>query len=294
MSSQSAQLVMGPIRFTFDGVAAPDVRYLGWAYRDFFGIGCVDDSSRVQVSLPVALMEGSPVFPPREPDFSAGHNWALWDEGAILRFCSGFADRPRPRFTCELDASMAACRLYVDGDLRDAPLRYPLDQVLAWGLLGRCQGLLVHAAGVVRDGAGYVLAGRSGAGKSTLSGFCQEEGWEVLNDDRVILHPDPRTGQWLVSGTPWHGSGCFARNRTVPLQGVYLLEQDLQDRTTLMADRDARMGLLDVASIAWFSESWSQATLDALTRLCKEVRVFRLHFRRSGAAVALLGEEMAA
>jgi hypothetical protein len=181
--------------------------------------------------------------------------------------------------------TLDACDLYVDGSLSDSPLKYPMDQILTWGLLGQCNGLLLHAAGVVRDGVGYVLAGRSGAGKSTLSGFCQDCGWEILNDDRVIVHPDPVTGQWLVSGTPWHGSGRFACNRTVPLVGIYLLAQDHINAACPLPEREARYLLMDVAGIAWFSEAWSQAALDTLVRICAEVPVCRLHFTRSAAAV---------
>jgi hypothetical protein len=294
MKRECPQLAIGPVRFAFEGAVAPGVRYPGWAYRDFFGRGCVDAVSMVQVTLPVSLMDGKPVLPSRTPDFAADRNWTFWDEGDVLRFCSGFAGREIPRFACEVGTDMMACRLFVDGDVTDAPLRYPLDQVLTWGLLGRCNGILLHAAAVVCDGAGYVLAGRSGAGKSTLSGFCQDAGWEVLNDDRVILHPDPLTGRWLVSGTPWHGSGAFASNRTVPLQGIYLLEQSARNAMRPLPGREARMEMLDVAAIAWFSEGWSQVALDAVERVSRDVPVFRFCFQRSVAALSLFGLEVAA
>lgn len=290
MSLADPQLCVGPLRFLFAGESGRQVCYGDWAYRGFFSAVGQDVSLASPVTLTILLAGGMPDMPERAPDFLSGRNWAAWNRSGGMRFCSGFAGRERPRFACDLASSLDECILHVDGSLADAPLRYPLDQILTWGLLGTCGGVLLHAAAVEHDGVGYVLAGRSGAGKSTLSGFCHASGWDILNDDRVIVHPDPVSGQWLVSGTPWHGTGCFARNRTVPLGGVYLLQQDRENVAEEIALQAARYALMDVAGIAWFQEVWSQQALDAIARLTEEVPVWRLRFTRSADAVEMLGK----
>ncbi len=282
MKLPACQLCIGPVRFLFQGEAAARVRYPAWPYDVFFESGHeVPVSARVD--LKVHLLSGMAALPERQPDFSAGRNWALWKEDGALLFVSGMADGRRPRFACELEHALEECRHYTGAGETDAPLRYPLDQILTWSLLGRCQGLLLHAACAVYKGSGFVFAGRSGAGKSTLSSLCVAEGWDILNDDRVIVYPEK--DHWLVSGTPWHGSGPFACNRTVPLRGIYILEQDGSCQLVPYTSREAQQALLPMSSIAWFEDSWMRSGLDALGRLTDAVDVFRFRFTKDASAV---------
>ena len=48
----------------------------------------------------------------------------------------------------------------------------------------------IHAACVVRNGAGILLSGPSGAGKSSLSYGCARAGWTFVADDATWLLPD--------------------------------------------------------------------------------------------------------
>lgn len=62
-------------------------------------------------------------------------------------------------------------------------LFYPL-----WGQLLKESGLFpLHAAGVARDGRGYLFLGRSGSGKSTLTLNLVRAGYGLLSDDTVFL-----------------------------------------------------------------------------------------------------------
>ncbi len=293
MTHPVGQLKIGPVRFVLQGEGASTVRYADWAYRDFFG-PAVDGADSRDPAMNIRLTQGAPRCPTDPPLFQAGGNWAVWPEGEGWLFCAGFTGRERPRCSCLALRDLRQASLHVDGDPHDAPLRYPLDQVLSYGLLGKCGGILLHAAAVVREGAAMVFAGRSGAGKSTLSGLCAEAGWRVLNDDRVMLYPDPAGVGWRVAGTPWHGSGRFARNETAPLRGVFLLLQDTENRVEPLQADEARRSLLPVASVAWFIDQWAQAGLDALDRLVREVPVRRFGFTRSPEAVEALSLEAVA
>lgn len=294
MNPPSCHLHIGPIDYRLTTGGASPLRYDGWAYRDFYKLAADFGSRHSLAVFPVHIVPGSGPLPSGAPLYAAGGNWAVWRDQDGWLFCAGAARRERPRFTCRIPTAFDQATLYVDEDPTDAPLRYPLDQVLTWGLLGRCGGLLLHAAAVERDGIGYVLAGRSGAGKSTLSALCHDQGLEIFNDDRVIVYPDA-AGSWRVAGTPWHGSGSYAKNRSAPLRGVYLLSQATANRIGTLPLRQARLSLLDVAAIPWFEADWAQASLDALERLTSEVPVRRFGFTRSPEAVeALLGMEAVA
>ena len=172
------------------------------------------------------------------------------------------------------------------GGILESPLRYPLDQILSWGMLARIGGALMHAAVGVKNGVGFIFTGRSGAGKSTISALLRAEGWRILNDDRVLVFR--RGGEWRVAGTPWHGSGRFAEAAEAPLGGICFLRQADEDSLDPMPASQARLAILDVAAVPWFEASWSQGVLDGLDRLVRDIEVYRFHFTKTPAAVKAL------
>jgi hypothetical protein len=225
----------------------------------------------------------------------AGGHWAAWEEeGGELVFHVGLEAPEESRLSCRVAPDLSRAELTVHRSawqegLCESPLRYPLDQILSWGLLSTIGGALLHAAVAVKDGVGYVFTGRSGAGKSTLAALCHAEGWRILNDDRVMVFR--RDGEWRVAGTPWHGSGRFAEAAEVPLGGVFLLKQAAENRIEPLEAAQARLALLDVAAVPWFAEEWSQGILDGLDRLVREVEPAHFHFTKTAEAVdALAGK----
>lgn len=76
---------------------------------------------------------------------------------------------------------------------------------IAIGVLGPGLGVVpVHAACLVVDGAGMLIAGTSGAGKSTLSVALAQHGFKYLSDDWTYLTSD--SGRLLA-----HGMGVPAK-----------------------------------------------------------------------------------
>jgi hypothetical protein len=60
-------------------------------------------------------------------------------------------------------------------------------------------GMMLHAAGVVRNRRAYIFFGRSGSGKTTAAR--NAAGNLVLNDDLVVLLP--QASRWIVHSTPF-------------------------------------------------------------------------------------------
>jgi hypothetical protein len=54
-------------------------------------------------------------------------------------------------------------------------------------LLSRWGFYDLHAAGVVKDGAGYLVLGESGSGKSSATLSLVSQGWHYLSDDALLL-----------------------------------------------------------------------------------------------------------
>lgn len=158
------------------------------------------------------------------------------------------------------------------------PVRYPLDQLLLMHYLAGREGLIVHAAGVVIAGRGYIFPGRSGAGKSTLARqLAARADWLQLSDDRVIVRK--LNGELRAYGTPWPGEAGVAVNRGVPLGGVLFLQQAPMDEIRAMNPPAALPLLLPTATVPWYDEELLGPVLSFCDHLVTGVPVARISFR---------------
>lgn len=304
---ETGQLTVGPLRFSLRTAELGSVRYADPAYAGFFAesagqtvpasrdLGAALDGAQdlapALAEMPVNVVRRAERLPAGEPLWQAGGHWAVWEDGADLVFHVGLQAPEAAKYACRAARDVSRAELAIPpaawtGGNLESPLRYPLDQILSWGLLSRMGGALLHSAVALKDGVGYVFAGRSGAGKSTLSALCHAAGWRILNDDRAMVFR--RGGEWRVAGTPWHGSGRFAEAAEAPLGGLFFLQQAAACRVESLTAKAARLALLDVAAVPWFEEAWSQGTLDGLDRLVRDVETSRFHFTKTPDAVAAL------
>ncbi len=287
MRAGVSHLNIGPVRFVLHGEDSFSVRYDAWGYRNFFSEQPIATDSCPLAEMAVQIRLGSVDLPPEPPLYECGKNWAVWPDGEDhWLLYSRYAGREQPGYCCRVSRDLKQAVLNVADDLKTDPLRYPLDQILSWGLLSRCGGVLMHSALVTREGTGLVLTGHSGAGKSTLAELCREQGWRGINDDRVILYQ--RDGRPFAAGTPWHGTGLLAEAGEVAPAAILLLTQSDSERLERVPSRTAKLELLDVTSIPWFEDDWSQGALDALDALVESVPVYRFFFTKTPAAVRAL------
>lgn len=113
-----------------------------------------------------------------------------------------------------------------EGELEAAPNEQCLDaflRTLLSALLARSGGLMLHSAGLLRDGRAWLFPGVSGAGKSTLSRLAAGAGAEVVSDEinllrfekgRPVLYGSPFWGEMRAEGRPgrWALAGiCLPR-----------------------------------------------------------------------------------
>lgn len=143
----------------------------------------------------------------------------------------------------------------------------------------RYDACLVHSAGAIVDGLGYLFVGPSEAGKSTVATLSRDH--TVLNDEMNLVEFRPE-GPRLV-GTPFNG---FFRDKTAgaaPLAGILLLEKGPAHRLEAVGAGQAAaavatqvtppVGLDEVADA-----STSLAMVDLGARLVTATEVRRLHF----------------
>jgi hypothetical protein len=149
--------------------------------------------------------------------------------------------------------------------------------ILSFRLL-ESNGLLVHAAGLVKDGKGYLFVGKSGAGKSTVarlsSGTCA-----VLSDDLTFTSLSDAGG--MIYGTPFFGDfGTAGTNVGAPLEAILFLRQAPFNRALPLSAADAVRKLLP--SVAYFGNDRTgmAAVLEAALAFCRRIPCYDLDFTK--------------
>lgn len=166
------------------------------------------------------------------------------------------------------------------------PMRYPLDQAIMMHVLPRYSGVLVHSAGLVHAGRGIVCVGKSGAGKSTISKVAVDAGWRVLSDDRIIIRS---VGDgYRMYGTPWPGDCGYARNESVPLEGICFLTQAAESRAEKLSGPEAFARLIPAASIPMYDKELITQYLSIVDRILVGVPLYDLRFTPDAGVIPAL------
>lgn len=147
-------------------------------------------------------------------------------------------------------------------------------------------GLMFHATAVDDAGRGILMVGHSGAGKSTQSTIWVRAGATVLSDDRIAVRPCD--GVFTAFGSPWGGTADIARNASVPLRTILVLEQAPTNELVPVSP-DAAMGLLLARSFLpyWDAELLGCA-MDTAARLVDAVPVRILRCRPDDSVIPVV------
>ncbi|MCZ7574614.1 MAG: hypothetical protein M5U01_39185 [Ardenticatenaceae bacterium] len=203
-----------------------------------------------------------------------GHAWISHD-GAITRFraaaYAGWIDLAARR------AAVSTPTLNRAASALDRTLAYVCMQVLP----REHDALVLHAAGIVLDGGGYLFFGPSGAGKTTVAQLAIRRG-QVLTDESVIVRLGV-DGPELISTPFWGHStprGLISRvRRQVPLRGLYALVQAPVFDLVRLNPAAAAIALLGTEKVATERVPSAAAWLDVAGRLVTRLPVYQLHFR---------------
>ncbi len=145
-------------------------------------------------------------------------------------------------------------------------LNYPYDQAILINRLLVAHVVIIHGAGIVIDGKGYVFFGPSGIGKTTISRLWRDVGAELLNDDRVAIYRTP-SGAWRLAGTPWHGEEPIVSPNDVPLGGIIRLRQSGTNTIRSFSPVEGLSELLSCALIPYFSRSRIELAMEIVSSL---------------------------
>ena len=154
--------------------------------------------------------------------------------------------------------------------------------LLRWFLppiLLRNQSFLLHGAGVIRDGQGYVFFGPSEAGKSTTVSLITQSDPEAiaLGDDGILIQLFQ--GQPYVFAAPL---GCgYSRKAppplSAPLRGLYSLKQDSNVSVTPLTGSQSVTQLIASVMAVHFEDD-VEMRLDLATQFAQSPGIQELRF----------------
>ncbi len=230
---------------------------------------------------------GMPGLASLQKEFDGG-SWSLYRAGGDWVFSlNPPAPDLAPMWTARISPDFSRGTVFcherlvqTDGPLRGIvnPVLNRLDQLLAMYLLGRNNGVLIHAAGLGLGGRGAMFPGRSGAGKSTISRLfaaARVAGLDLLSDDRMIVREVE--GAYRAFGTPWAGDALIAANRSVPLEWIFFLVHGEANRVDRLNPTDAFERMLPLVSVPWYDRDMILRITETCERLARSVRAYDLH-----------------
>lgn len=146
----------------------------------------------------------------------------------------------------------------------------------AWFCLEN-DAILLHAAGVIREGRGYVFFGPSGSGKTTISRLSLEQ--SVLSDDLVILKR--HDGIIRVYGVPFRGDLPEAprANASADLDGLFMLVKDSDHRIAYVPHFEAVAHLTSCVPFVTSDRENAERVIDICAMIEERTPVRALHFR---------------
>lgn len=275
------------VRFTLSGDSSIELHRPDNAYIPFVIDG---KCGKEDFSVDVRLETGTEI--PGTEDlvkiFDSGQSWSLFQDGDGYSIVLAPPDCDRPlwlaRSNNEFNRVTIFCsdQLFINENSRNCisnPLLYPLDQIILMHFLGRRQGLLVHAMGLVKEGKGYIFPGKSGAGKSTLAmQLHKDDNLEFLSDDRVVIR---RIGNdYIVFGTPWPGDAGNVLNKGCPLEGIFFIEHGSSNRKIEITTEGALERFFSVSSIPWYDRELVPEMLQFCEELVSNVPAYELQCRK--------------
>jgi hypothetical protein len=147
-------------------------------------------------------------------------------------------------------------------------------------------GAIFHASAVDDEGRGVLFVGHSGAGKSTQSLIWADAGATVLSDDRIGVRV--AAGGATAYGSPWGGTAGIARNASVALRAVMVLEQHPTNELRRLSDVEALPLLLVRSFLPYWDGSLLNAAMETVHSLAETVPVYILRCRADASVLPVV------
>ncbi|MCX8062356.1 MAG: hypothetical protein N3D16_07230 [Anaerolineales bacterium] len=135
-------------------------------------------------------------------------------------------------------------------------------------------GLMIHAAGVERDGKAYLFLGHSGAGKTTTAR--NSPAGSVLNDDLLVLYPFE--GHWYAAATPFYNpTQNRPRPGCAPIEKVLYLVKDRRVYLEPTPQAQALAEMVACVPILTVEPYYLKEFLQRCQQILSAIPYYRLH-----------------
>jgi hypothetical protein len=148
--------------------------------------------------------------------------------------------------------------------------------------------MLVHAAGILRQGRAWIFTGPSEAGKTTVATLCREQDGEVINDEILLVsQPGINGGNISVRSAPILGRFIPRRRISAPLGGIFMLKKGPRTLVSSINRTEACTRLMrQIITPAYIGQSSKRAVLSLIADFSSElsgaVPVYELEFTLDG------------
>lgn len=262
-----------------------DYPSISWPLHPF-GSFLYRSDNHPDIDLAITVVEELPNFSHGPLQFDACHGlWRLYETAAGLLLESLDTKTHQPCARALITKGFSHVDVWTLGEetasvLGWVPMKIlnPLVEVCLLTRLAREGGLLLHSAGILSPTGGYIFTGASGAGKSTLSGFFDTRGASVLSDERMIIRKS--RDAFVIHGTPWVGSGAYAKDESGLLTELFCIRHGQEDRTESMSPSAVLSFLLPQCFLPHWDRTAMEATLAFLSDLIAHVPCQRLAFAK--------------
>lgn len=259
MDKHEFRLSLGSVCMKLCGCTPPVSRYLSERCPEY-----ISPDSGVNLVLNVTCIEGTlplgNAAPPLETSSHDGTVEAQFGESSLTLSRSG------ERGTMKIDSRLMPVSM-------ENCIRVAFAAALGW------RGeILLHAAGILRNGAVHIFFGPSEAGKSTISSL--KGGGLALSDEAMLLCM--RDGIAYAQGTPFWGEICGGESSAslFPVAGLYLLCKSGEIRLERMRASLAAAQILANAHSASPDSISARLLEETAATVAEKVPCFTLHFTR--------------
>jgi len=136
-------------------------------------------------------------------------------------------------------------------------------------------GVMLHSAGIARDGKAFLFFGHSGSGKTTVSRLSSND--TVLNDDLVLILPTDNG--WYVFGTPfWNPTQVKPSPQSAPLARLYRLVQAKKVHIEKITPGEALAELVSSVPVIPEDPLRNRLLMKRLIEIIESLPVQKLHF----------------
>lgn len=262
-----------------------DYPALSWPLHPF-GSFLNGSDRHPDIDLAITVVEKLPNLPHGPLHFDACHGlWSLYETGAGLLLESLNTKTHQPCARALITKDFSHVDVWTLGEKTASKMGWipmkilnPIVEVCLLTRLAREGGLLLHSAGVLSLTGGYIFTGASGAGKSTLSGFFDARGTSILSDERMIIRKNGDA--FVLHGTPWVGSGAYAKNESGLLTELFCIRHAPQHQVENLSPSTVLSLLLPQCFLPHWDRTAMESTLAFLSDLIAHVPCQRLAFAK--------------